>query len=353
MITLSVLVISHNQKTLLKRCLDSVLAQRLSCSYEVVVSDDRSTDGTWELIEQYQRDFPGMVFGYHCNSDECQPVNRSERCGWNKLNAYRHARGKYMVNIDADDYLKSNDIYQLQVDALESHPECSLCQQRVWQVKDGEDLSSGFAWPQSERLYDGAILTAYDTIVGKLRGLNQSYMIRRNAFVDVVEKYGKWYDDTVITLHHLQFGNVVFVDRADYVWVQYAGSINSSLRGDDDIAINGLLSIDHALLIPQFAGLFLRENNIHLFHLLQKKVNNTLSLTGATKDYLAQFPGFIFACCSKKDNYDKLRLLCCYLLFGVIRRFHLNNTFFIKTLFRLLVDNNETKRITKEQWKVR
>ena len=350
---LSILVISHNQRTLLGRCLDSVLAQRLSCSFEVVVSDDRSTDGTWELIEQYQRDFPGMVFGYHCNSDECNPITRSERCGWNKLNAYRHARGKYMVNIDADDYLKSNDIYQLQVDALESHPECSLCQQRVWQVKDGEDLTSGFAWPQSERLYDGAILTAYDTIVGKLRGVNPSYMIRRNTSVDVVEKYGKWYDDTVITLHHLQFGNVVFVDRADYVWVQYAGSINSSLTGDDNLACFGLLPLHHAQLIPSFSVMFMEEDNLPLFHLLQKLLNGNLQLHNETKEYIAQYEGYINQSVLNKKTQNKLRTFCALLLLWFIRKFHIHNMTVDRTLFGLLINRSAVRNITREKWKVR
>ena len=93
-------MVSHNQGHLLSRCLDSILSQRLDVPYEIIVSDDRSTDGTWNLIHHYEQLYPTIVRGVHCNSDECNPSNRSERCGWNKANAYRHARGDFFFNID-------------------------------------------------------------------------------------------------------------------------------------------------------------------------------------------------------------------------------------------------------------
>ena len=50
---LSVLIISHNQKELLRRCIESVLQQNLPFEHELIISDDASTDGTWELAQEY------------------------------------------------------------------------------------------------------------------------------------------------------------------------------------------------------------------------------------------------------------------------------------------------------------
>ncbi len=92
---LSILVITHNQRDLLKRCLDSVLGQKLNVSFEVIVSDDRSEDGTAEYILDLQEQLKNgkrqisnlqeLVYT-RCNSNDCDPKNVSERCGWNKLN---------------------------------------------------------------------------------------------------------------------------------------------------------------------------------------------------------------------------------------------------------------------------
>ncbi len=350
---LSILVISHNQRELLKRCMKSILTQNLSVSYEVIISDDRSTDGTWELIEEYQQQYPDLVFGYKCNSDECNPTNRSERCGWNKLNAYRHARGKYFVNIDADDCLKSNDIYQLQIDALEANLECSMCQQQVWQVSDGKDISTGFAWPNSEILAAGKILTPRNIILDGLRGLNQSYMIRRNPEIDVAFLYGKHYDDTIITLHHLQFGNVVFLDRADYVWVQYTKSINSSLQNVDRDVIIGLLPIHHILFIPKFAGLFMQDGLHDLVH-LWKYSPKVSQLNDETKSFLSQFDGFIFRyfTCEKQQTLGlKIRFIVIRLLSLLANRYNLRCLY--PYIYSLIVSRKAANRIDSICWNLK
>lgn len=350
-LTLSILVISHNQKELLRRCVTSLLRQQLSCPYEIIISDDRSTDGTWELIEAYQQQYPDLIFGYHCNSDECNPANRSERCGWNKANAYRHAKGKYFVNIDADDYLLSDDIYQKQIDLLESHPECSMCQQRVWQVKDGVPTEQGFYWPSAEGLTTGSILTPLDIILKGLRGLNQSYMIRRNPHLDVVSLYGKHFDDTIITLHHLQFGNVVFLDRADYVWVQYGKSINSSLKSMDREVVIGLLPIHHILFVPKFAGLFMKDGLRDLVHLWKISPKSS-QLSEGTLNFIKQFDGFIFRYFSTNQHsiVDQVRFFLVRTLSLFINKFNL--IYLYRFLYVLIVSKVAVKNRTNFQWRI-
>ena len=348
---LSILVISHNQKELLRRCITSLLQQQISYPYEIIISDDRSTDGTWNLIEDFQKQYPQLICGYKCNSNECNPVNLSERCGWNKANAYRHSKGKYFVNIDADDYLRSDDIYQKQIDLLESHPDCSMCQQRVCQVKDGVSTEQGFYWPSAEGLTTGSILTPLDIILKGLRGLNQSYMIRRNPHLDVVSLYGKHFDDTIITLHHLQFGNVVFLDRADYVWVQYIKSINSSLKSMDREVVIGLLPIHHILFVPKFAGLFMKDGLRDLVHLWKLSPKSS-QLSEGTLKFLEQFDGFIFGyfSTSKHSICDQIRFLLVRVLSLFINKF--NVTYLYRILYALIVNKSSVRNINKLQWRI-
>jgi glycosyltransferase involved in cell wall biosynthesis len=53
-IELSVLIASHNRKELLQRCLDSLAAQTQPASFEVIVADDGSDDGTAEMVDGLQ-----------------------------------------------------------------------------------------------------------------------------------------------------------------------------------------------------------------------------------------------------------------------------------------------------------
>ena len=318
---LSILVISHNQRDLLPRCLDSVLRQKLTVPYEVIVSDDRSTDGTWEVIQDYEKRYPGIVKGVKCNSDLCNPATRSERCGWNKANVYKHSQGEYFVNIDADDYLRSDDIYQHQLNLLLANPSCSMCQQRILQVADGAPLESGHAWPVHPKLQDGAILTPSNIILNEICGLNPTYMIRRQKEENPAEKYGKLFDDTVITLYHLQYGNVIFTDRSDYVWVQYSNSISNSDKGDERQLLYALLPYQHALLIPKFTNYFMSLANLPLLHILKKSLFRKIKLNPSTIQHLTLFNGFIFQYYreGQKGIMNRIRLARILILYKQIR----------------------------------
>ena len=343
---LSILVITHNQRELLKRCLDSVLGQKLNVPFEVIVSDDRSDDGTAEYMADLQDQITNdkrqitnltQLIYTRCNSNDCNPANVSERCGWNKLNVYNHARGEYFVNIDADDYLKSNDIYQAQLDMLEMHPECSMCMQDVWRVYDGEPLNSGQAWPSDGKFESGYIFSKLSSISSS-RALNQCYMTRRHPKDNMMALYGKYFDDTIITFHHLQYGPVVFIDRADYVWVKYPTSITSTLTGDDDLVTHALLPLHHIRFIPSLFDVFMEDgiqSLVHLFKELSKKQYH-LCLSDRTLIEYRETQGYIYEalCREKPTSWDQIKLRYIRLILLLTLKFKLHTE---KYIYKLLI----------------
>lgn len=63
---ISVLIISYKQEELIKRAIDSLLAQK-DYIYEICISDDCSPDRTWEVLQNYDKQYPGL-FNIHQNS---------------------------------------------------------------------------------------------------------------------------------------------------------------------------------------------------------------------------------------------------------------------------------------------
>lgn len=66
---ISILIICYNQAKLISRAIDSLLCQK-DYIYEICVSDDCSKDGTWDVLIDYQRQYPD-IFKLHR-----QPVNK-------------------------------------------------------------------------------------------------------------------------------------------------------------------------------------------------------------------------------------------------------------------------------------
>lgn len=56
----SVMVITYNQRHLIDETLESVLTQNYQ-NFEIIVADDGSTDGSREVILEYQRRYPNIV----------------------------------------------------------------------------------------------------------------------------------------------------------------------------------------------------------------------------------------------------------------------------------------------------
>ena len=55
---ISVYVITYKQKNVISRALDSILAQKEFGLDHIIVCDDCSPDGTWDIIQSYKEKYP-------------------------------------------------------------------------------------------------------------------------------------------------------------------------------------------------------------------------------------------------------------------------------------------------------
>lgn len=61
MLKISVVIICYNQKEIIKRAIDSVLKQLSFGLYEIIISDDCSSDGTWDILLEYKDKYPNLI----------------------------------------------------------------------------------------------------------------------------------------------------------------------------------------------------------------------------------------------------------------------------------------------------
>jgi glycosyltransferase involved in cell wall biosynthesis len=114
----SVHMITYNHAPYIAKAIECVLAQKTSFPFELVIGEDCSTDGTREIVLDYAGRFPEKI--RVITSD--RNVGMQENS--NRVNAA--LRGKYIAWCEGDDYWHSEGKLQLQVDYLESHPDCGL-----------------------------------------------------------------------------------------------------------------------------------------------------------------------------------------------------------------------------------
>ncbi|NGO45957.1 bifunctional glycosyltransferase family 2 protein/CDP-glycerol:glycerophosphate glycerophosphotransferase [Streptomyces sp. YC419] len=97
---ITVVVIVYNDASRLPTAVRSALAQTLR-GVEVVIVDDRSTDGSYETARRLAAEHPDRVRAYRL------PEN-SGGCGAPRNHGLAQARGTYVVFLDSDDVLERN-----------------------------------------------------------------------------------------------------------------------------------------------------------------------------------------------------------------------------------------------------
>lgn len=314
---LSIIVISHEQREELRRCLDSIFAMQLPFAHEIIVSDDRSTDGTREMLEELTservneltNERVNLVVTY-CNSDEGNCANNSQRSGYNRCNAYKLAKGKYIAHVDADDYFRVGaEVYVKQVEALEKHPECALAMSNCLVSSDG-DVKDAKPWPFPRKMNEGEMLNAKEFLSKDYFRLNQCFMMRRNPKVDPVALYGNRYVDSVITYHHLQFGKVIFVDACDYVYVRNEGSVTNTLaKQSQDHVIMWCLGLYIPLLIPSLSSYFFMGDEYQHIRDVIKMAQTGYKLQPNNYRSLQNLNAYIYNCFGRELSHrDMTRL---------------------------------------------
>ncbi|GAL86706.1 glycosyl transferase family protein [Sporocytophaga myxococcoides] len=106
---------TYNQEQYIAKALDSILSQKHDYNYEIVVSDDCSTDNTRQIIKDYQKEYPHII----------RPILNNKNLGVSKncIQNFRSCRGEYIATLDGDDYWTDQDKIKKQITFLDENPQ--------------------------------------------------------------------------------------------------------------------------------------------------------------------------------------------------------------------------------------
>lgn len=130
-VIVSVFCLTYNHAEYIEDALKGFLRQKTDFEYNVFAFDDASTDGTSEILKGYQKKYPDMFNVYIAEENTYNSPNRNELL---KRLYDKYLPGKYIAWCEGDDYWTDDNKLQIQVDYMESHPECSMtAHSSVWE----------------------------------------------------------------------------------------------------------------------------------------------------------------------------------------------------------------------------
>lgn len=214
----TVICCTYNHEAYIAEALESIVVQKTDFKFEVLVSDDASTDNTAEILREYEKKYTYII----------KVIYRKKNLGAiiNGLHTLNDARSKYVVINEGDDYF--NDPYKLQkqVDFLEKHPDCSICFHPVNVLfQDGSKPSEIFPSPQFR--FNKTKFSLEDLLKHNFIQTNSAmyrWLYTTENLLDVFPKSilpGDYY----LHLLHAQKGSIGFLDEIMSVYRRHEGGI--------------------------------------------------------------------------------------------------------------------------------
>ncbi|MCW3122943.1 MAG: hypothetical protein JWQ38_2435 [Flavipsychrobacter sp.] len=227
---ISVFLITYNHEPFIAQAIESILAQQTSYTYEIIIGEDLSPDGTRAICEQYAAQHPGII--------TLLPGNRNYGPQGNTLRTLRACKGQYIALCEGDDYWTDPHKLQKQVDFLEANPGFSLCFSAVT-IKDemGWNLPYEYYYPELTK----DVFTIADFIVSEKNIIPTPTLLFRNVLPDPFPDFftKAIAGDMGIQLFAADKGKAKYFTEPMAVYRNHAGGVTKSqenlVKGNDKL----------------------------------------------------------------------------------------------------------------------
>ena len=293
----SICCLTYNHAQFIRKCLDGFLMQQTDFPIEILIHDDCSTDGTTDIIREYEAKYPELIFPLY------EEENQYSRGGAGKMDLYNYsrARGKYIAYCEGDDYWTDPLKLQKQVDFMEVNPEYSVCfhnyEEYDVRTNNRQSATNTLKFTDDSNGVDISTKLYFENS-NNCRPLTMLFRFSCFNF-DWRERY-KYYRDTHEIYHLLNEGNGRYLNFVGGVYNKHDGGVSSSISMSDSLNI-----VRHS-----FEELYL--NNIHdgiLFNHLRKTLLWNYKYC-SRKDFIIIFITSLF----------KTPIVSCYVLFIILKR---------------------------------
>ncbi len=208
----SVYMLTYFHEKYVAQAIESVLAQKTRYSFELVISDDCSQDGTVAILKEYESRYPDII-----------RVNYNEENIGIPANIYKArcmCRGRYITVLAGDDYWINDLKIENDTSFMDEHPEYSALFGRSQMRMNDSDVPYELVPPLSDPLNREYTIHNYE----KCEPLCTHGFFMRNyflteegrAYFGQAREISAFVDDAVDEVLILRKGPVYFMDFVSY-----------------------------------------------------------------------------------------------------------------------------------------
>ena len=243
----SFLVTYYNQKDYVQQSLDSILAIKKPCDWEILVGDDGSNDGTTDVVKQYMERYPENIFLYVMDREPGKKYEIVRRSSANRLNLLDHMTGDYFCFLDGDDYYCNTDFVVQALDIYSTQPDVSVVAFGYQTFSDKAGILQSYPMPAGPVDTYTYLHTGMFTHGGSCV-MKNCMSAEHRAFLHHVG----YYDDNNIVTANLYFGTMYMLQTIIYAYRQTENSTINAMNFAEVAVLNAQsFDVDVALLPSQ------------------------------------------------------------------------------------------------------
>lgn len=223
----TVAITTYNHAAFIEQTLNSVVSQDYD-NLRIVVSDDASSDGTADIIRDFERRYPGRVIGqYH---------HQNLGVNGNSLSLSPLIVGEYMCWLGGDDLFLPGKISR-QVELLEAEPDAVMCyhDMDVFDSATGVTLYRYNDPKAGQRPFSGDIVAPL--IIRRCFVGGNAYMVRRKAVegLKLRPEVGR-VSDWVYIVEAAARGKVIYLDLPLVKYRRHGQNLSNIVDMSDELS---------------------------------------------------------------------------------------------------------------------
>lgn len=209
----SILMATYNHSPYIEQALASILEQKTSFNFELVVCDDASTDNTVAIVKEFQKKYNNLTLLE-------QPKN--SRGINNHFDGYQYISSKYIAYCEGDDFWTSDKKLEKQIIFLENNPDFTVCVHKVeMQFEKSFSDKKQYVYKDltsdDERIREGIFHA--DELISNYFLHTSSFVFRYRFSRGLPKWFRKWmtFDHAILMLHAVE-GKTKYFDEVMSVW---------------------------------------------------------------------------------------------------------------------------------------
>ena len=218
----SACIITYNHENYIRECLEGAINQIIDYDYEIVISDDKSSDNTLQICLDYASKYPNLI--------RILPSESNLGMIGNWIKSISNCKGEYIALCEGDDYWTDPLKLQKQVDFLDANEDYVACFTNAKIINEIDNIQSVFVNGLNEgKVNDSVIGISGGALYPTCSLLFRMSNFKAKLFLDIPELAG----DDLLILSLAQQGSVFFLNYETCVYRRQPSGVFSSISKID------------------------------------------------------------------------------------------------------------------------